>query len=72
VLVLLGEDPGDRQRTVRERHEHVHGAAAVVEANAPEFGQTALRGAVVVFGGCFLVRVLTWLGFLDRCRLGLG
>jgi hypothetical protein len=56
VLVLLGEDPGDRHRRVRERDEHVHGVAAVVEANAPEFGRTALRGAVVVFGGC------TWCG----------
>jgi hypothetical protein len=36
---LSGEDRGDRQRRVRERDEHLDGAARVIEADAAEIGQ---------------------------------
>jgi hypothetical protein len=42
LIVLVGEDRCNRQRRVRERNEHFHGASGVVEADPAEVGQSAL------------------------------
>jgi hypothetical protein len=38
AVFFVGESRGDRQRRVRERDQHLHGAASVIEANPAEVG----------------------------------
>ena len=48
VIVRVGELRRDRQPRVRERDQHLHGPAGVVEADPAEIGHTALREVVIV------------------------